>query len=91
MKSRSISIFLFTFAVLALGLQSVSVIRAADSQKSSSSSANGDLFKSLVPVLRHPRCMNCHSTGDYPRQGDDGHRHTMGVRRGGDLPPDERP
>jgi hypothetical protein len=39
-------------------------------------------FESMTPVLRHPRCMNCHSTGDYPRQGDDSHRHTMQVRRG---------
>jgi hypothetical protein len=43
---------------------------------------NGALFTALVPVLRHPRCMNCHSQGDYPRQGDDGHPHTMNVRRG---------
>ena len=39
-------------------------------------------FEAIVPVLRHPRCMNCHSSGDFPRQGDDGHRHTMNVRRG---------
>ena len=26
--------------------------------------------------------MNCHSTGDFPRQGDDGHPHAMNVRRG---------
>ena len=26
--------------------------------------------------------MNCHSRGDFPRQGDDNHRHTMNVRRG---------
>ncbi len=43
---------------------------------------NSALFTALVPVLRHPRCMNCHSQGDYPRQGDDGHPHTMNVRRG---------
>jgi hypothetical protein len=41
-------------------------------------------FESLVPVLRHPRCMNCHSAGDYPRQGNDSHRHTMQIRRGPD-------
>jgi hypothetical protein len=41
-------------------------------------------FKDIVPVLHHPRCMNCHSTGDFPRQGDDSHRHTMQVRRGPD-------
>ncbi len=43
---------------------------------------NGALFVALVPVLRSPRCMNCHSSGDFPRQGDDGHPHTMNVRRG---------
>ena len=41
-------------------------------------------FEAIVPVLRHPRCMNCHSKGDYPRQGDDGHAHIMNVRRGPD-------
>ena len=42
------------------------------------------LFERLVPVLRHPRCMNCHSKGDYPRQGDESHPHTMQIRRGAD-------
>jgi hypothetical protein len=41
-------------------------------------------FESIVPVLRHPRCMNCHSVGDYPRQGDDNHQHSMQVQRGPD-------
>jgi hypothetical protein len=41
-------------------------------------------FESIVTVLRNPRCLNCHSTGDFPRQGDDGHRHAMDVRRAPD-------
>ncbi len=41
-------------------------------------------FEAIIPVLHHPRCMNCHSRGDFPRQGDDSHRHTMDVRRGPD-------
>lgn len=41
-------------------------------------------FEAIVPVLHHPRCMNCHSTGDFPRQGNDSHPHTMLVRRGPD-------
>jgi len=45
-------------------------------------SASAAAFAAIVPVLRHQRCMNCHSSGDFPRQGDDGHRHTMNVRRG---------
>lgn len=47
-----------------------------------SKDTDGSLFGALTPVLRHPRCLNCHSTGDFPRQGDDGHQHAMNVRRG---------
>jgi hypothetical protein len=43
-----------------------------------------ELFVSLVPVLKHPRCLNCHATGDFPRQGDDSHVHSQNVRRGPD-------
>jgi hypothetical protein len=39
-------------------------------------------FKEMLAVIRGPRCMNCHSVGDFPRQGDDGHPHAMNVRRG---------
>ena len=39
-------------------------------------------FLAALPVLKHPRCLNCHSTGDFPRQGDDGHIHQQNVRRG---------
>ncbi len=41
-----------------------------------------EAFLAAVPVLKHPRCLNCHSTGDFPRQGDDGHVHMQNVRRG---------
>jgi hypothetical protein len=43
-----------------------------------------ELFVSIIPVLKHPRCLNCHSTGDFPRQGDFGRIHIQNVRRGPD-------
>ena len=43
-------------------------------------------FRRMTEVLRHPRCMNCHPSGDSPRQADDRHRHRMLVARG----PDDR-
>lgn len=55
---------------------------AADKTPSASAAGDGALFVDFVSVLRHPRCMNCHSQGDFPRQGDDGHPHSMNVRRG---------
>ena len=56
----------------------------ASAAEAAQTEADGALFIAFVPVLRHPRCMNCHSTGDFPRQGDDGHQHIMNVRRGPD-------
>jgi hypothetical protein len=58
--------------------------RPATKERTAAPEANGGgaLFVGFVSVLRHPRCMNCHSHGDFPRQGDDGHPHTMNVRRG---------
>ena len=51
--------------------------RAAQSQQA---------FTEMAAVLRHPRCLNCHTSVDYPRQGDDQHRHLFNVKRG----PDDR-
>ncbi|PLP60361.1 hypothetical protein CYK37_04240 [Mesorhizobium loti] len=39
-------------------------------------------FDRIAPVLQHPRCMNCHTSTDFPRQGDDSHPHIMNVKRG---------
>lgn len=76
---------------LVIGALSLSMgvadLRAQSSQPARGQGAQRDdaaaaAFEAILPVLRHPRCMNCHSSGDYPRQGNDSHRHTMQVRRG---------
>ena len=41
-------------------------------------------FAGIAEVLRHPRCLNCHTTTSFPRQGDDRHPHVNLVRRGAD-------
>ena len=33
-------------------------------------------------VLQHPRCKNCHPSGDQPLQGDEGRVHDQFVQRG---------
>src|SRR5260370_4016798 len=55
---------------------------AKETASAAPAASDGALFVEFVSVLRHPRCVNCHSRGDFPRQGDDGHPHTMNVRRG---------
>lgn len=44
------------------------------------------MFARIATVLRSPRCLNCHTVTDFPRQGDDRHAHIYFVSRG----PDDR-
>ncbi len=39
-------------------------------------------FETVRAVLQHPRCQNCHPSGDAPLQGDDGRPHLQNVQRG---------
>ncbi|WP_052273095.1 hypothetical protein [Flavihumibacter solisilvae] len=41
-------------------------------------------FADAYKVFMHPRCMNCHPSGDAPLQGDKSTIHTMNVQRGPD-------
>jgi len=39
-------------------------------------------FEMVRSVLQHPRCQNCHISGDAPLQGDEGRPHGLYVVRG---------
>lgn len=39
-------------------------------------------FMDAYRVFMHPRCMNCHPSGDVPLMGDDSRLHEQGVKRG---------
>ena len=39
-------------------------------------------FETVLAVLQHPRCQNCHIPGDAPLQFDAGLTHAMGIVRG---------
>lgn len=41
-------------------------------------------FEAMASVMTGPRCQNCHTLTDFPRQGDDRHRHLFHVTRGPD-------
>ena len=42
-------------------------------------------FEMVRSVFQHPRCQNCHPSGDAPLQGDDGRLHAQNVRRGPEV------
>lgn len=39
-------------------------------------------FDTMMSVLTHPRCVNCHPGDGIPKQGDDSHPHYFGIVRG---------
>lgn len=39
-------------------------------------------FLEAYKVFMHPRCVNCHPSGDAPLQGDDSRIHAQNVQRG---------
>lgn len=43
-----------------------------------------EAFDKMMQVLTHKRCVNCHPSGDRPRQGEDSHYHNFNVIRGAD-------
>jgi hypothetical protein len=70
----------------ALGSLAIGIAATATGQVPADHEASLQAFARITEVLRHPRCLNCHPSGDVPRQGDDRHRHRMLVARG----PDDR-
>ena len=64
------------------GIAIAGMFGAAAGQSSTEQSAG--LFTQMATVLQGPRCMNCHTNTEFPRQGDDRHRHLMNVMRGDD-------
>jgi hypothetical protein len=65
-------------AILSARQQAAAVARPVDKDDAGARAAFLDVYK----VLMHPRCMNCHPSGDAPLQGDDSHAHVQNVKRG---------
>ena len=39
-------------------------------------------FATIMEVIKHPRCMNCHPNDNVPKQGEDRHPHHFEMHRG---------
>jgi hypothetical protein len=95
MHRQRLEIVVGVIAALALALLIISKSAVASSQEEKraervvGTAARDDAaaiaaFAEVAKVLRSPRCINCHATGDFPRIGDNMQRHAMNVRRGRD-------
>ena len=67
-----------------LALAGVSLVATAGEHAAPRTDDAATLFEPIHAVLTHPRCLNCHTVTEYPRQGLDRHRHQFRVMRGAD-------
>jgi hypothetical protein len=59
-------------------------IRSVHGEDANDQAASRAAFVEVYKVLMHPRCMNCHPSGDAPLQDEDSHVHSQDVKRGKD-------
>ena len=69
---------------LILAAVGIAIAACAIPARAGTGSADEPLFNGIARVLDSPRCLNCHTVTDFPRQGDDRHPHRMNVSRGPD-------
>ena len=76
-------------ALLAIGIGSMSFSDEKTTANTQSTDiaiekASSEAFDIMMQVITHKRCVNCHPSGDRPRQGEDSHIHYFNVQRGED-------
>lgn len=71
----------FLGGIATLVIETAPSARAATASDAARSQA---AFTQIAAVLRHPRCINCHTATEFPRQGNERRRHDMLVMRGSD-------
>ncbi|MDW3646760.1 MAG: hypothetical protein R8P61_06850 [Bacteroidia bacterium] len=86
-KTHLYFLLFFLIAVATVGFTSLSEEKTPDNHPLSTTileAADDTPFDLMMKVLTHKRCVNCHPSGDRPRQGEDSHPHNFGVQRGPD-------
>lgn len=87
---KKISFLALTFVLLLLGIVGMEAFSGsqpsvnASTQEKVQNEAAESAFTTMMQVIAHKRCVNCHPAGDRPHQGEDSHIHNFNVQRGED-------
>jgi hypothetical protein len=73
-----------SLAAAGLAMAAICSVRMSTADGPPSRERGWKAFLDVASVLQSPRCQSCHVAGEAPLQGDDGHAHTMNVKRGAD-------
>ncbi len=82
--NTKLAYLLLSFLLVGVVLVFANVEAETSSPETEKSKVEGAPFDKMMAVLTHKRCVNCHPSSDYPRQGEDSHVHNFGVQRGKD-------
>ena len=87
-KNWLLGIGLLGLVLFSIGFTSANILEETSSNpkkvEDTITESADDPFDTMMKVLMHKRCVNCHPSGDRPRQGEDSHYHNFGVQRGAD-------
>ena len=57
-------------------------VTEAEPEEPATSNESEVAFNTMMDVLSHKRCVNCHPSDEHPKQGEDSHPHLFGIQRG---------
>lgn len=85
MKKQQLIFTFLAFLIVSITLLMANANNPEPAEASVPSTATADdPFTTMMKVLTHKRCINCHPAGDRPHQGEDSHVHNFDVQRGVD-------
>ena len=90
MKPKNLKVLLIAIGFTSMSLVLANAFELTHGEESFSHppiaevEVDNEPFDKMMAVLTHKRCVNCHPSGDRPRQGEDSHLHNFGVMRGPD-------
>lgn len=72
----------FSFISIVSGLfNSIKVYSEPKNEALSNPDKNDAAFSTMMDVLTHQRCLNCHPSDNVPKQGEDSHPHRFDITR----------
>ena len=86
-ENQCMKIIISSFCFLAVAFAGMTSDLTNDKQKSilvEEQVTDHSAYETMMKVLTHKRCVNCHPAGDRPRQGEGSHIHNFNVQRGPD-------
>ena len=75
-------IFLFATILFASDFTAEDENKAQTTSEDFDKESNNKNFDKMMDVLTHQRCVNCHPSDGFPKQGEDSHPHYFGMARG---------